>query len=85
MRIVNDTLVAARARVATRSRIPALPCAVYRTGQVLDVETATMRPYRRLIADTGGYDLVAGIDPERGTKACYFVLSWYNTHLNRNG
>jgi hypothetical protein len=52
---------------------------------VLDVETATMRPYRRLIADTGGYDLVAGIDPERGTKACYFVLSWYNTHLNRNG
>ena len=77
MSIVSDAIERARERVALRARTTALPCVVYLTGTRLDVESGTMRPYRRMVSATNGYDLVAGIDPSRGSAACHAVLCWH--------
>ena len=77
MSIVSDAIERARERVATRARTPALPCAVYAWRTNADgTET------RRKIADTSGYDLVSGIDPDRGQGAREYVARWNDYRRN---
>lgn len=74
---VSDAIDNARERIATRAKTLALPCAVYQWRTNADgTET------RRKIVSTDGYDLIGGIDPDRGQGAREYVARWRGYQRN---
>ena len=84
MSMITDAVANAKARIAARAKTPALPCVVFLTGTRLDPESGTLHPTRRMVSTTDGYDLVAGIDPERGIAARHCVLCWQARNFTFN-